>query len=495
MDTETTALAFLLTAEEIADMDRLENTIQRGLDTFMEVGSALAEINERKLYRQTHHTFADYCRQRWDLGKSRAYQLISAAQVTARIASTVVDIVAPANEAQARPLSQLAPERQTEAWQRAVATAPEGEVTGEHVQAVVDQMLGKSGRFDNKLYYPVDDKGRRVFNAPGESIYSDPRFYGLSSVTGRNLNQERRFEAYSLVELPDVHPQDLKTVLPSLVDQNNNSAVWPVDRTRRIIFDAPFPSEAMAAKNLYSDCTWMVAWDMNRQWYSVMDCLGEFEIRPARLLLTDWAQDSKFQPGMSARCPTCMTVNWLKDRAVSPFERWRIVEQDVWACPHGHRVADADLDFNVEAAVASGKTTPEQEAKEKAKTEAQNQKLQIEFILDHVTALDDLLDDIAKIPNLVREALTVDQIKTYCNVSWREKPSSEALSIAIGWLAHALKDESVLEMANALSEIDFGGDQDDDEDDDIDENGDAEEQGFSAEDDTEDADIDGEDEE
>jgi hypothetical protein len=43
----------------------------------------------------------------------------------------------PANEAQARPLTGLAPDEQCEAWTEAVATAPKGRVTGKHVERVV----------------------------------------------------------------------------------------------------------------------------------------------------------------------------------------------------------------------------------------------------------------------------------------------------------------------------------------------------------------------
>ena len=36
---------------------------------------------------------------------------------------------------------------------------------------------------------------------------------------------------------------------------------------------------------------------------------------------------------MSAKCPSCAKQDWLKRSAVAPYEKWRIVEQDVWGCP------------------------------------------------------------------------------------------------------------------------------------------------------------------
>lgn len=84
---------------ERSRLEQLESVIERGLATFVEVGEALAEIRDSRLYLESHGSFEDYCRQRWGLGRSRAYQLIDAAAV-----STIVDIP---NEAQARELVPL----------------------------------------------------------------------------------------------------------------------------------------------------------------------------------------------------------------------------------------------------------------------------------------------------------------------------------------------------------------------------------------------------
>jgi len=126
---------------EIVDLIRLESKIQRGLETFMEVGSALMEINERKLYRHTHKTFAVYCREKWGMSKSYAYDLISGAKTAHHILSGASDVQRPETESQMRILLQLPLAQRIEAWQRATATAPDGKITADHVQAVVDQML------------------------------------------------------------------------------------------------------------------------------------------------------------------------------------------------------------------------------------------------------------------------------------------------------------------------------------------------------------------
>ena len=77
-----------------AETDRLavlEAVVDRGVQAFIEVGNALAEIRDSRLYRQAHARFEDYLRQRWDMSRSRGYQLIDAAGVTRQLVSTTVD--------------------------------------------------------------------------------------------------------------------------------------------------------------------------------------------------------------------------------------------------------------------------------------------------------------------------------------------------------------------------------------------------------------------
>jgi hypothetical protein len=124
-----------ITRTEAARLQDCEETIAAGFQTFVAVGQALLAIRDERLYRQTHATFEAYCRERWGMSRPRAYQLIEAAEVTTHL-STIVDTL-PATEAQARPLTGLAPDDQRAAWQDAVATAPNGKVTAAHVAAVV----------------------------------------------------------------------------------------------------------------------------------------------------------------------------------------------------------------------------------------------------------------------------------------------------------------------------------------------------------------------
>jgi hypothetical protein len=110
---KTTALATLLekygslTQADTARLKELEAVIERGTKTFIEVGLALAEIRDLRLYRQTHATFEAYCAEQWGWTRQRSYQLMNAATVVKLLPaemSTRVD-----NEATARELAKLEP--------------------------------------------------------------------------------------------------------------------------------------------------------------------------------------------------------------------------------------------------------------------------------------------------------------------------------------------------------------------------------------------------
>lgn len=117
-------------------LDELETVIEHGLKTFIDVGTALLEIRDSRLYRKEYTTFEEYCRGKWGWERRHAYRLIDAAKAVENVSNWTQ--IQPATESQARPLTSLPPEVQADVWQRAVETAPEGKITAAHVQSVVD---------------------------------------------------------------------------------------------------------------------------------------------------------------------------------------------------------------------------------------------------------------------------------------------------------------------------------------------------------------------
>ena len=147
-----------LTPAETRRRKELENVIMRGVMAHFEMGMAMAAIQEERLYLSTHGTFEEYCKDVWEMAKSRAYQLLAAVEVIKNLTdgdkddvhncgqidkmSTMVDITLPANERQCRPLTYLkTPDQQRYAWKQVLDTAPDGKITAGFISRVVHGLI------------------------------------------------------------------------------------------------------------------------------------------------------------------------------------------------------------------------------------------------------------------------------------------------------------------------------------------------------------------
>jgi hypothetical protein len=70
-----------LSPTEATTLREAEAVIARGIKVWKEVGNALMRIRAGRLYRETHETFAEYCLERWGMGKSHAYRLTRASEI------------------------------------------------------------------------------------------------------------------------------------------------------------------------------------------------------------------------------------------------------------------------------------------------------------------------------------------------------------------------------------------------------------------------------
>lgn len=136
--------AHVLTAGERRHLVALEKRIERGLQTFKEVGAALQEVRDSRLYRDAHPSFEAYCQDRWGLERQRAYQLIGAVEVVHALPENAGQLIR--NEATARELVTVMrddPEDLQEVWAKVVERAESegGKVTAETVRQVKAQVL------------------------------------------------------------------------------------------------------------------------------------------------------------------------------------------------------------------------------------------------------------------------------------------------------------------------------------------------------------------
>jgi len=121
----------------------LEDIISEGLETFIEVGKALAEIKDKGFYREDFKSFESYCTSIWDFSRSYGDRLIRSAEIFSDLEKVVpIGTILPGKENHIRPLAKLeTPTQRAEVWQEVVNTAPDGVVTAKHVEAVVEKRV------------------------------------------------------------------------------------------------------------------------------------------------------------------------------------------------------------------------------------------------------------------------------------------------------------------------------------------------------------------
>jgi hypothetical protein len=131
----------VLTSQETLRLHELEDVIEEGLESFLKIGLAFAEVRFNRLYRATHDTFESYCRDRWALSLSRCNQIISTVKVFDNISSAFPQdtaLLTSTSEHTLRPLTRLEPDLQVATWEliRQIKPQPDGTT----IQEVVDSI-------------------------------------------------------------------------------------------------------------------------------------------------------------------------------------------------------------------------------------------------------------------------------------------------------------------------------------------------------------------
>ena len=130
------------------DLIEQEKLIESGLKSFYEVGKALMEIRDKKLYKEKYSTFEIYCRDRWQMSRPRAYQLIEGSKIK-EILSTIVDKIP---EGQARELAKVEPEKQAEVYQT-VIDKTEGKPTAKAIKKEIELLEDAEIITDDKIKF------------------------------------------------------------------------------------------------------------------------------------------------------------------------------------------------------------------------------------------------------------------------------------------------------------------------------------------------------
>lgn len=106
------------------ELGSLESIIAEGLQTFVEVGTALAVIRDKELYRlRGYDTFAGYCTETWNLNQNQVAARIEANEAVAFLLES--GIAAPTKQSHALVLARIdEPALRAIAWQEACAVIP-----------------------------------------------------------------------------------------------------------------------------------------------------------------------------------------------------------------------------------------------------------------------------------------------------------------------------------------------------------------------------------
>ncbi len=122
-----------LSTTQSTKLAHYEATIKTGVKAFMLVGNALMAIRDEQLWKGEYSSFDDYCERRWKMSQWYAYKTIAAVEVANRLDNCPK---LPESEAQVRPLTKVAKEKQADVWNEAVATSATGTPTAKEVEQV-----------------------------------------------------------------------------------------------------------------------------------------------------------------------------------------------------------------------------------------------------------------------------------------------------------------------------------------------------------------------
>jgi hypothetical protein len=183
---------------------QLEEIIAAGMQSFLEVGSALLTIRDRRFFREQYASFELYCQERWGLSRARAYQLMQSAKIVGQLMvpasevsnqnetlSTMVD-TAPTSERQIRPLAAIPPSDRPTIWRQAVAESAGQTPTAAKVEEVVARhQVEREPGDDTELEETERRANAEARRRCGNVLFDDRKLYDAFGKLIRLLDDRR----------------------------------------------------------------------------------------------------------------------------------------------------------------------------------------------------------------------------------------------------------------------------------------------------------------
>ncbi len=130
-----------LTTPEARQLAKYEAIIHQGINGWIEVSHALIAIHKNNLWMGKAKTFIAYCKDEFEIDRTRVYQLIESGKA-AKDVSTIVDCPPPRNEAVARELSKVKTENERATlWAKSCKTSANASPTAAHVAKTRREMF------------------------------------------------------------------------------------------------------------------------------------------------------------------------------------------------------------------------------------------------------------------------------------------------------------------------------------------------------------------
>ena len=162
-----------LTAEEKELLAELENKIHTSLNT---AAFALKEISDKKLYRETHKRFEDYCEEQLQISRRFASYQINFARIIEEFKKEQDVPFLPTSESQVRALAKLEPEERKTIWLKSCQEAGDKVPSRETVQSIVKEAKQK----EKTKYEPIEEGACvLVVRASKDSLKDRVNYWGF----------------------------------------------------------------------------------------------------------------------------------------------------------------------------------------------------------------------------------------------------------------------------------------------------------------------------
>jgi hypothetical protein len=216
-----------LTHDESRDRLALERKVERA---FYVAGVALAQLRDRRLYRSTHNSFEEYCQDRFGYTRRRGDYLIGSSQVVDNLKQEPQNnsepnqnreplvLILPTSERQCRPLINLEPSLQRQAWKKAVELAGHRIPSGK----VVSQAVSEFKNQEPKAQYKIGQKIK---------IQSNHSLLGGSSGTIKQIpNHTEMIVKLDNGQTESISNEYIQLELDSSIDAPAYPKVYPLGR-------------------------------------------------------------------------------------------------------------------------------------------------------------------------------------------------------------------------------------------------------------------------